>query len=301
MLGPVNLTLRQLEYVVAVAERLHFRQAAEDCSVSQPALSSQIRELEQSLGLVLFERDRRKVLLTPEGEEVARRAREILAAARDLEGFAASKGPPLCGRIRLGVIPTIAPYLLPGALPVVRSRYPELRLFLTEGRTEDLVEAVSRGELDVALLAREAELGDLTVHDLFVERFEVAMWPGHELAGRESISVGDLEGQELLLLEDGHCLSDQALEFCSSSGLDGVLDFRASSLATLVQMVASGTGLTFLPEMARDVECRAPDELVVRPMAEGTPRRTISFAWRSSSSRVQEFELLAECFGSGRR
>jgi len=197
-------SIRQLEYLVALAERLNFRRAAELCFVTQPTLSNQIKELERILGLRLFERDRRHVIATPAGLALAARARKLLAEVDDLADCAKSFRAPLSGALRLGVIPTIAPYLLPAALAGMRVRFPELRLFVREGSTEQLLAQLKRGELDLLLLSREAELGEVRVLDLFIDPFLLVVPKGHRLAKRRRVREPDLEGERVVLLEDGH-------------------------------------------------------------------------------------------------
>lgn len=286
-------TLRQLEYAVAVADHGSFHAAARACAVTQPGLSTQLRQLEDSLDVVLFER-RKPVLLTPAGEEIVTRARGILADTRQLQAAALSWSRPFTGPLRLGVIPTIAPYLLPRVLPRVRATYPDWKLELHEGQTEDLVALTERGELDLALVALEADLGGLTHHSLFSDPFAVALPAGHRLAGRKRLRESDLRDETILLLTDGHCLHDQVVSVCEWAGAAGELgDFRATSLATLVQMVASGAGVTLLPELSLAIEARTPD-LAFVALTKPVPARTIGLAWRATSPRVEEFRALGE-------
>jgi LysR family hydrogen peroxide-inducible transcriptional activator len=286
-------TLRQLEYLVAVADLRSFHRAARACHVSQPGLSAQIRQLESLLELRLLERDRRRVLVTPAGDAVVARARAVLAEAQGLVEVARSLGRPLCGTLRLGVIPTVAPYLLPRVLPRVRRRHPELRLHLHEAPTAELVAGAERGALDLLLLALEAPLGRLATRPLFRDPFLVALPSGHRLARRRRLRQGDLHGEPVLLLDDGHCLRAQALAVCRARGATESDDFRASSLGTLVEMVSGGAGLTLLPELTLRVEAHRRD-LVVVPFAPPAPFRTLGLAWRPSSGRAAEFALLAE-------
>lgn len=286
-------SLRQLEYFLAVHERLNFREAAEDCLVTQPALSGQLQQLEERLGVMLFERDRRKVLPTAAGRRLVERARRILQAVDELVEEAHTFGPPLSGELRLGVIPTIGPYLLPRILEPLRELHPDLRLYLREGKTHELVERLHAGDLDVLLLALEADLPGCTTRTLFSDPFLLAVPESHALAKASSVSAADLEGQPLLLLEEGHCLRDQALPVCNASGARELRAYRGSSLGTLVQMVAGGLGLTLVPEVAAPSESRVEGLRLVSFDEEG-PTRTIVLAWRSSSPRAKEFETLAD-------
>jgi LysR family hydrogen peroxide-inducible transcriptional activator len=286
-------SLRQLECVVAVAEHLSFRRAAEACFISQPALSLQIQQLETMLGTRLFERDRRRVLLTPAGEELLPHARAALVAIDGFVDEARALQDPLAGTLRLGVIPTVAPYVLPGLIGPLRKRFPKLRLLLREDKTSSLVERAQDGRLDLALLALEAELGSLETLALYSDPFVLAVPSGHAAATRKTAREQDLEGQDVLLLEDGHCLREQVFALCKRAGAHELGDFRATSLNTLVRMVASGTGVTLLPAMALPVEVHAQDRVVSLPL-ERRPARTIGLAWRTSTPRRATYELLAE-------
>ena len=294
-------TIRQLECLVAVADKLNFRQAAEVCYITQPALSAQIQQLERMLGLRLFERDRRHVLPTAAGTAMARKARAILTDIRDLAESATSFKAPLTGTLRLGVIPTAAPYILPRALAETHRRYPRLRLLLREGQTAQLLDQLNEGSLDLLLLALEANLGDLETLALHRDPFVLAVPPGHRLAHRKRVSEKDLQSEEVLLLDDGHCLRDQALSLCNRAGASELGDFRASSLTTLVQMVAGGVGVTLLPEMSLRAEAGPERRLALVPFSRNGPVRTIGLAWRPSSTRKSEFRLLGEAIGHGLR
>jgi LysR family hydrogen peroxide-inducible transcriptional activator len=286
------LTLRQLQYACAVADELSFRRAAERCHVAQPSLSSQVAELERSLGIALFERDRRRVLVTAAGAEVLARARALLLAADDLVDAARRRADPLAGALRIGVIPTIGPYLLPDLDPALRRAFPALELRWSEDQTERLVAQVQGGDLDAALLALEADLGGLEHATIGADRFVLAAPAGHPLSrGRRRLKVEDLATERVLLLDDGHCLRDQALDLCALVGAQE-LGFRATSMTTLVQMAASGAGITLLPAMALEVENRRA-ELVIRRFREPAPHRTIAFAWRPGSPLREPIEALA--------
>jgi LysR family hydrogen peroxide-inducible transcriptional activator len=287
-------TLRQLRYLVAVAERRHFGHAADDCFVTQSTLSAGIRELEAMLGVELFARTKRHVELTPIGERLLEPARAVLAAVEQLVGIALAGAKPLSGLVRFGVIPTIAPYLLPAALPRLRRAYPDLRLYLREEQTAVLLEGLWRGRLDVALIALPYETGALSVVTLGDDRLLLACPADHPLATRRTVDREALQGQPLLLMEDGHCLREHVLTACHLAPGHAREELQATSLGTLLQMVAMGLGMTLVPEMALPVErLRAPVVAVV-PFAPPEPRRQIALIWRARSVRDGDFRLLAE-------
>lgn len=279
---PSDLTFRQLEYLVALADTLGFHRAAERAHVSQPALSAQVQQAEAILGVQLFERNQRRVLLTPAGAVVVARARRVLREAEDLLASARLLADPFQGTWRLGLIPTVAPYLLPGILPGIRLAHPELSLRLREERTPVLVQELQSGGLDAAILAEVPDLGDLVRAPLAEDPFLLAAPPGHPLARKRRIALADLEQLPLLLLEDGHCLRGQALAFCAKAGAREA-DFRASSLPTLMQMVAGGMGLTLIPTLCVAME-RARANLVLRPFVRPEPGRRLVLAWRGGSA-----------------
>jgi LysR family hydrogen peroxide-inducible transcriptional activator len=290
--APHPVTLRQLQYVLAVAETRSFRRAAERCHVSQPSLSAQVAEAERGLGVRLFERDRRGVLLTGAGERLVERARRVLLEADDLVEAARHLGDPLAGALRIGVIPTVAPYLLPEVAPALRKAFPRLQLVWTEDKTAALVARVAAGELDGALLAREADLGDLEQEPLAKDPFVLAVPAGHPLArGDGPVAAEALRGERVLLLDDGHCLRDQALSFCTAAHAEE-LGYRATSLSTLVQMVAGGAGVTLLPRIAvASAASRA--RLRVRELAPDAAGRTLVLAWRRRSALAPALRSLA--------
>jgi len=290
----IRPTIRQLEYFVAVAKHLHFGNAAREVAISQPALSTQIQQLEDLLEVKLFERNRRKVLLTREGAKLVISARRALRAVDDMVETARPRSP-LEGTLRLGVIPTVAPYVLPRVLPGVRDRYPGMRLILVEGTTATITAALRRGELDLVLLALPVpEVGPgFVTHHLFEERFLFACPPDHRLADQDIVQLEDLAGVEMLLLEDGHCLRDHAMEVCQRVAAPESSDVRATSMTTLVQMVESGFGCTLLPELARDVEVGERSRLLLKPFAEEPPpSRSIGLAWRQTSHKGEAFQEL---------
>jgi LysR family hydrogen peroxide-inducible transcriptional activator len=281
MARPSDLSFRQLEYLVALADTRGFRRAAQRANVSQPALSAQVRQAGAVLGLPLFERSHRGVLPTPAGEVVVARARRVLREAEDLLAEARRWWDPFQGSWRLGLIPTVAPYLLPEILPAVARAHPELRLLLREERTPVLVRELAAGGLEAAILAEVPDLGDLARVPLAEDPFLLAAPRNHPLAGKTAIALADLDQVPMLLLEDGHCLRGQALAFCAKAGAREA-DFRASSLATLVQMVASGLGLTLLPRLCAPLE-RSRADLALRPFVEPAPSRRLVLAWRQGS------------------
>jgi LysR family hydrogen peroxide-inducible transcriptional activator len=290
---PHPFSLRQLQYLLAVAEHLSFRRAAEICHVSQPALSMQVAQVEDVLGIVLFDRDRRQVRLTPAGELFLPLARRLIDQAHTLTEDARRLRDPLGSLLRIGVIPTLAPYLLPRLSSALRRPHPELVVLWSEHRTTELVAQIYAHEVDAALLAAEADLGTLETAVIGVDVFSLALPIDHPLAGSpEPISLDALKTERILLLDEGHCLRTQALEACSHTGIQE-LAFRATSLSTLVHMVAAGAGVTLLPELAAEVErLRAP--LFIRPIAAPAPRRTIVLGWRRESPLRAAMLILAE-------
>lgn len=287
------LTLRQLRYFKALAETGHFGRAANACAITQPALSMQIKELEAELGVTLIERRRSGIQLTGEGQEALRRAGQILRDAQDLQGFASSREGPLGRSLSLGVIPTIAPYILPAALPELQKRAPELDLTLHEAQTGQLLEELAGGVIDVALLALPAGDNRFESLPLFDDRFLLAM--PVNAPPPDSIDVADLSAERLILLEEGHCLRDQALAVCGAIGEGAMAKFGATSLATVVQMVANGYGSTLLPEMAVAVEVRSDTPITLRHL-EPEPCRSIGLLWRNSTPRPERFNVLGEIF-----
>lgn len=293
-LTPLPITLRQLQYAVAVADELSFRKAAELCGVSQPALSSQLAELEDALGVRLFERDRRRVLMTPGGKELIERARELLIRTDALIEAGQRLRDPLKGTLRIGIIPTIAPYLLPEIVPSLRKRYSKLVVVWVEEKTSSLLEKMSAGTLDAAVLALEADIGnDLEEDIIAIDPFVLAAPLGHPLAKSTSpIALDDLHGTDILLLDDGHCFREQALSICSTAGLRE-LGFRATSLPTLSQMVAGGAGVTLLPRMAIAAENRRAS-FAVRKLEEPVPVRTLAVVWRKRSPLAPALKEIAK-------
>ena len=283
-------TLRQLRYLDALARSRHFGKAAEACGVSQPALSMQIRELEQDLGVALVERRQGVITLTEAGAEVASRAGSILSATRDLIDFARHGGSVLTGKLRLGVIPTLAPYVLPRLLPQLGRKYPELR---RETQTKSLLSELASGALDAVMLALPVDEVEIESMPLFADRFLLALPADDPLPETARATPRDVAARTLLLLEEGHCLRDQALSFCAAPRSEGPAGLGATSLATLIQMVASGHGVTLVPAIATDVEIR-DQRLKLLRFAEPQPSRTIGLAWRRTSPRKADFVALGQ-------
>lgn len=286
------LTLRQLRYLDALARHGHFGRAAEECAVSQPALSMQIRELERDLGVALVERRQGVTVLTEAGVEVARRAAPILSAAHDLADSVRRRGRLLSDYLRLGVIPTLAPYVLPQLLPELHRRHPDLQIDLLETQTKNLVSELAQGTLDVVLLALPVAKPELETVDLFNDRFLLAVPADDPLPERAKVTARDVHARRLVLLEEGHCLRDQALSYCGDPS-NAHAKLGATSLATVLQMVASGYGVTLLPEVAIDVEVRDERVKLLR-FVEPQPRRNIGLAWRATSARKADFLELGQ-------
>ena len=287
------LSLRDLEYVVAVTEERHFGRAAERCNVSQPSLSAQVRRLEEALGLTLFERTSRRVLPTARGEAVARQARAVLAEAQKLLVIAQEGADTLAGRLALGAIQTLGPYLFPRVLRSLRQSFPELVLTLSEGRTAELLDGLREGRLDAVLLSPPVDETGLTVLPLFEEPFLLSCPTDHPLALAPQIDPETLSGPELLLLEEGNCLRDQALAACAAGPHAGR---HATSLETLRSMVAAGAGYTLMPRLAADEGPDATGLVVSRPFGEHGPVRTVALAWRATDPRRASLVRLAAFF-----
>jgi len=282
----VHVSLRALGYLVALAETRHFGKAAERCFVSQPTLSAQIKKLEDQLGVQLVERGH-QAMLTDIGERIVERARRVLDGAREIEELARNFQDPLAGELRVGLIPTVGPYLLPHIAAPLHQRFPRLKLLLLEHQTHRLVDLIRAGDIDVGVMALPVPGERLLTRVLYEEPFVVAMPDEHPLVKKRRLDVGELDGESLLLLEDGHCLRDQALEVCRLAKVRETPDFRATSLETLRQMVASGVGITLLPRLAADRPMANPGTLAVRQFTQPEPARTIAAAWRPGSAREE--------------
>ncbi|MEE4351169.1 MAG: LysR substrate-binding domain-containing protein [Pacificimonas sp.] len=294
-------TLKQLQYLVALHDHGHFGKAAGAVFVSQSTLSSGLRELESLLDANLVERTRRVVRFTPLGERVAERARKVLAAAEDLTALVQTESKPLTGDLRLGVIPTIAPFLLPRILPKLRAAHPKLRLFLREEPSADVCEALHKGQVDCALLALPYGCGEIDAEVLFEDRFLVAAHRDDDTLAAESVAAGEIDGDRLLLLEDGHCLKEHALAACRRPEFRSEASVIGTSLHTLIQMVDNRLGLTLVPQMAVDAGLLRGTEVEARPLAEDGAVRDIALIWRRSSPRAEEFRMLAKALIDARQ
>jgi LysR family hydrogen peroxide-inducible transcriptional activator len=288
-----SLTLRDLEYLIAVADRRHFGKAADSCHVSQPALSAQIRKIEDFLGVQLFERSNRNVVITPIGEQVARQARVVLEEAGKIAALVQETSQPLSGGLRLGAIATLGPYLMPYLLGPLRKRFPKLELLMKEGLTDELIEDLRDGVLDAVLAAPTFNPEGLRVISLFNEPFLLAAPKGHELASKPVIRSKDLNSEDMVLLEDGHCLRNQTIEVCPSNRRGKFREFQATSLETLRHLVATGFGYSLMPRLAVDANDRLKNLITYRAF-EGKPvGRTIVLVCRERFGRMNDIETLA--------
>lgn len=290
------MNLRDLQYLIAVADLRNFSQAANQCCVSQPTLSSQIRKLEDTLGITVFERSNKRVMPTETGEQIIALARRILREVDAMHDVAQSAHDPLAGKFRLGAFPTLSTYIFPSLVPKITAVLPQLKLVLVEEKTQALLDRLKRGELDAALLALPVHDEQLAVKTLFDDDFFLAVPPQHPLAKKKIVEQTDLASNTLLLLEEGHCLRDQALEVCHRAGLEEEQDFRATSLETLRQMVKAGTGITFMPKIAIH-----PNEtgICYIPFKKPAPYRTIGLVWRKTSARTAVIEKLLPMLTAG--
>jgi LysR family hydrogen peroxide-inducible transcriptional activator len=289
-----DIKLKDLKYLVAVADTRHFGRAAERCFVSQPTLSAQLKKLEDYLGVQLMERHPKRVLLTPAGQQIVERARRMLEASDDIVEIAATHRDPLAGRLRVAFLPTIGPYLLPLVMPRLRKALPRLDLMLYEFQTRPMLEKLGAGELDLGVLALPVDLDGLEARRLYDEPFVLAVPQGHALARQAQARLPDLAGETLLLLEDGHCLRDQALEVCGRLGVHERSDFRATSIETLRHMVASGSGITLLPELATRGSYAHTKGLVLKHFPRPAPARTVGAVWRKSSTRTAAIDAVVK-------
>lgn len=285
------MNIRDLKYLLAVAEHKSFIKAAQSCCVSQPTLSMQIKKLEQSLGVAIFERNNKRVLITALGEQIIASAQQALQHVRHIEVLAKNAQNPYAGDLKLGAFPTLAPYILPKIVSPIKHQLKDLRLILIEEKTNTLIEQLKAGQLDVALLAGPINEPQLNCDYLFDDLFKLAVSPQHSLAQKTEIHASDLIGQPLLLLDEGHCLREQALQFCQISGAKELHNVRATSLETLRQMVRAETGITFMPEMAI-----SPDDQRIKYIrfCKPEPKRSVYLVWRKTNPRLELMAVLKE-------
>ncbi len=293
-----KVNIRELEYLIAVAEELHFHRAAARCFVSQPTLSGQLKKLEEELGVLLVERNNRQVSMTEAGEAVVRHARNVLVEINAIKDTANYFHDPMVGDVRVGIIPTIAPYLLPVIMPQLNKQYSELKIWLYEYQTHVLLEKLEKAELDCLILALPVEKHDFVEIDLFREPFRLAVNKNNSLAKMKSINMGDLAQQELILLEEGHCLRGHILDVCLLAGVKEEGQYHATSLETLRHMVGEGMGMTLMPELAVPAKIRKTDEIRYIEFADPKPNRRIGLLYRKNSYREQAFNNIAELIKS---
>ncbi len=289
------MNLRDLRYLVAVAEQRHFGRAADACYVSQPTLSTQIKKLEGFLGVQLIERSHKQAMLTAAGKLVVERARHILTEVDDMVALCRASHDPLAGELRLGLIPTFAPYLLPHLVPALKQELPRLRPLLYEDQTARILERLQRGELDAGMMAVPVEGQGLQCEELFEEPFVLALPADHPLGSRPEVRLEDLKELRVLLLDEGHCLREQALDICNLVGARREEEFRATSMETLRQMVASGAGVTLLPILAAMANATIPNRnaIILRAFADPTPQRRMAIYWRKGSAREEAIRAIA--------
>lgn len=295
------MNLRDFEYIIAVADEEHFGRASDKCNVSQPALSGQIKKLEETLGVKIFERTNRRVSVTPIGREIVAKARRLLAMADEISDTAAAAADPLAGHVRLGTIPTIGPYLLPSILHPIKSELPKLDVSLSEDVTQSLERRLVSGEIDAAITATIPEVQGVRSIDLYTERFLAAIPADHALAAKKRLKIEDLDTSELLLLRDGHCLSDQVAKLCGlARGHTVALDTQASSLETIIGLVAAGTGITLLPSLAASEGGGIRSKIAFRPVDDEHAARAVRMIFRESYPKQELLEVIArvikECF-----
>jgi len=288
-----TMNIRDLKYLIAVAETEHFGQAAARCHVSQPTLSMQIKKLEDELGVQFFERTNKSVMITPIGKALAAQARQILGEINTLKQIANNAKDPFSGEFRLGIIPTMGPYLLPKLLPIIKKHLPKIDIIVYENKSHIILNELRSGLLDAIILALPVNEDGLTAQELFEEPFLLALPKQHPLAKKTSIQLKDIENEELLLLEEGHCLRDQALEVCGMVGAKDRSGFKATSLETLRHLVASGAGMTLLPKMAIQ---KSNTTIALKPFTKPIPIRKVGMVWRQNSARLPCCEKMLSLF-----
>ncbi len=287
-------TIKQLKYLCALADQRHFGRAAQACHVSQSALSAAILELEQLLDSALIERNNKGVLMTPAGEEVVARAKRLLTDFDDLVSASHSMNAPFTGNLRLGVIPTIAPFILPGLLKLLRKEHPQFKLFIREDLSHNLVQLLHKGELDLLLLALPYKADNVISQELFNDPLLLAFRPGDPVSSLEKLKASHIKGRQVLLLEEGHCLRDHAMESCKLGNSDISIPYQATSLNTVVQMVANDIGITLLPEMAAKSSLIDSSQIKTRAFDQTGIERKIGLMWRKKSPLSSQFKMLGE-------
>ncbi|WP_319782314.1 DNA-binding transcriptional regulator OxyR [Oceanisphaera sp. IT1-181] len=296
------MNLRDLEYLVALSQERHFRKAAEKCFVSQPTLSGQLRKLEEELGVILIERTSRSVLLTPAGDAITAQAKRVLAETKELTDIARTFTDPMSGELHIGLIPTVGPYLLPHIIPALKQHFPELQLYLYEAQTHTLLKQLADGELDCLILAQLDNMENFGSLPLYLEPMLLALPSDHAWANRSQVALSELTGEKLLMLEDGHCLRDQAMGFCFAAGIGEDQHFKATSLETLRNMVAAGSGLTLMPKLAINTQQnqlpQSTGGVSYIPVVDPEPSRAISLLHRSHSVRRPCFNEMAKLIKS---
>ncbi|MFO1242376.1 MAG: LysR substrate-binding domain-containing protein [Rickettsiales bacterium] len=284
------MNLRDMQYLVAVADHLHFGQAAEACHVSQPTLSMQLKKLEEFLDVRLFERSNKQVMLTPVGKDIVAHARMLLRESEQIKAIAKAATDPFAGELRLGVFPTLAPYVLPHVMPAIKKKFPKLSLLLIEEKSPELLGQLEHGTLEATLLALPVHKHGMSTKELFKEKFYLAVPSSHVFAAKKSVSYDDLKDQEMLLLDEGHCLRDQALEVCQTIGIGEAKTFRATSLETLRHMVAAGNAVTLIPALAATPQ----KGISYIPFAKPVPSRMIGLCWRMRDMRGALYQALGD-------
>jgi LysR family hydrogen peroxide-inducible transcriptional activator len=282
------MNIRDLKYLIAVADYKHFGKAATACFVSQPALSMQLNKLEEELGVKLFERTNKKVLITDVGIDIAERSRKIINDVNEINLIAKNYQDPFSGDLKLGAFPTLAPYILPKIVPKITKLYPNLKLLLVEEKTDILIDKLNRGLIDIALLALPVSTSDLEYQILLEDKFYLAVPKNHKLAKNSCVSYSDINNESLLLLDEGHCLREQALDVCTIAGTTERPDFRATSMETLRQMVINNVGITLIPKLAK----KENDGLVYLSFKDYSPSRTIALVWRKSSIKKKSYTTI---------
>lgn len=290
------MNIRDLKYLIAVVESEHFGQAAEQCCVSQPTLSMQLKKLEDELGVQLFERTNKCVMTTPIGKQLAEQAKRILGEINTLKNMASNAKDPLCGDFHLGIIPTMGPYVLPGLLANLKKHLPKLNLIVYENKTENILKELHSGLLDAVILALPVEKEGLVCHELFREAFVLALPKNHDLAKKSKVHLDDIKHEELLLLEDGHCLREQVMDACHMMSSQEKTGFKATSLETLKHLVASGLGVTLLPEMMVQTSAKQSGHVVLKHFTKPEPSRKVAMLWRKNAARSACCEKLVELF-----